>query len=397
MSSEILNVEVKVKKKLEAEFIQKYGISEEEIHFYFSPGRVNLIGEHIDYNGGYVFPCALDMGTYLVVRKRSDRVMHFASLNFPLTNHIHLSEVLEYDVTYGWSNYPIGIIKAFLDMSIELSGMEFMYFGNIPNGSGLSSSASLEVVTAFALNHLYHSDLELLSLVQMARATECDFIGVKCGIMDQFAVAFGKVNSAILLDCNSLDYSYAPLNLDDYKIVICNTNKKRGLGDSKYNERTQECASALMDLQTKLEIKHLCDLTPEIFEDNKNLINQSIPLNRATHAVYENDRVKKAVSALEDNDLVAFGKLMTASHNSLRNLYEVSCYELDVMVEEALKIKGTLGARMTGAGFGGCTVNIVSNESIDVFIDQVSSRYIDRTGLNPEIYIACVGDGVKSI
>jgi len=386
-----------MKQKLEAEFIRRYGTSEEKIHFYFSPGRVNLIGEHIDYNGGFVFPCALDMGTYLAIRKRADKEVHFATINFSLSTHIELTETIENNVNDGWSNYPKGIIKAFLDTNIALSGMDLLYFGNIPNSSGLSSSASIEVVTAFALNELFQGGLSLLSLVQMAQAIECDFIGVKCGIMDQFAVAFGKESSAILLNCDSLDYEYAPLNLYDHKIVICNTNKKRGLSDSKYNERTQECASALKSLQVKLEIKHLCDITPVVFEEYKSLIHQPIPLIRATHAIYENDRVIKAVEALHENNLEVFGQLMIDSHESLRDLYEVSCFELDVMVEEALKITGTLGARMTGAGFGGCTVNIVRNDSIEEFIREVSANYLLRTGLNADIYIACVGDGVKII
>ncbi|PKM51802.1 MAG: galactokinase [Firmicutes bacterium HGW-Firmicutes-7] len=386
-----------IKNKLKADFIQIYGEREEDIRFYFSPGRVNLIGEHIDYNGGFVFPCALDIGTYLAIRKRPDNEVHFATLNFPLTTHFKLSETIHNDMKHGWSNYPKGIIKAFLDLNIELSGMDLLYFGNIPNGSGLSSSASIEVVTAFALNDLFHGRLGLLSLVEMAQDTECDFIGVKCGIMDQFAVAFGKEKSAILLNCDTLDYVYVPLNLDGYRIVICNTNKQRGLGDSKYNERTQECESALKGLQKALEINYLCDITPEIFEAHKGFIDQAIPLNRATHAIYENDRVKKAVEALKENNLEAFGQLMTASHYSLKNLYEVSCFELDVMVEEALKIKGTIGARMTGAGFGGCTVNIVSDAFIDEFKSSVSAHYLERTGLKADITIASVGDGVKII
>jgi galactokinase len=337
------------------------------------------------------------MGTYLAIRKRKDHVIHFATLNFNTTTHVHLAEDLSKDSVYGWANYPLGIIKAFMDQGTQLSGMELLFFGNIPNGSGLSSSASIEVVTAYALNDLFDVKLDLLKLVQISQATECDYIGVKCGIMDQFAVAFGKENQAILLDCNTLDYSYAPLYLTDHKIVICNTNKKRGLGDSKYNERTSECATALKALKTKLNIHYLCDLTPEAFEENKGLIKDELPLMRATHAVYENDRVKKAVTALKENDLRAFGLLMNESHKSLKNLYEVSCFELDVMVEEALKVEGTIGARMTGAGFGGCTVNIVHNDAVDYFIGYVSSKYLERTGLNADIYIANVGDGVKKI
>lgn len=386
-----------MRKKLEHEFKELYGVSGEKINYYFSPGRVNLIGEHIDYNGGYVFPCALDMGTYLAVRKRSDSIVRFATLNFDLKTKIDLQNPIDNSSKDGWANYPKGIIKAFVNRNITVGGMDLLFYGNIPNGSGLSSSASLEVVTAYAINDLFEGNLDLLEIVKLSQRTECDFIGVQCGIMDQFAVAFGKKDKAILLDCNSLEYEYAPLILNDYKILICNTNKKRGLGDSKYNERTRECAYALKCLQKELDIKYLCDLNPIEFEKHKELIDQDIPLNRATHAVYENDRVKGAVSALKENNINLFGKLMIKSHNSLRDLYEVSCFELDVMVEEALKIKGTVGARMTGAGFGGCTVNIVHNDYIDEFIEKVSSAYKERTNLKSEIYIASVSDGVKKL
>lgn len=386
-----------MKQKMQEEFIKRYGASSTEIQLYFSPGRVNLIGEHIDYNGGYVFPCALDMGTYLAVRKRSDSVVHFATLNFELMTEINLEDSITNTPEDGWSNYPKGVIKAFLDLTIELKGMDLLYYGNIPNGSGLSSSASLEVVTAFALNDLFSASLSLLDLVKISQKTERKFIGVNCGIMDQFAVAFGKENSAILLDCNSLEYSYAPLVLNDYKIVICNTNKQRGLGDSKYNQRRSECETALSCLTTQLKVSSLCELTPEEFEQHKSLITDATATSRATHAVYENARVKEAVQALSNNDIVAFGNLMNASHDSLRDLYEVSCYELDVMVEEARKIEGTLGARMTGAGFGGCTVNIVKNNAIDLFKEIVARNYHEKTQLNAEIYVANVGDGVRKL
>lgn len=384
-----------MKQKMQEEFMKLYGPG--EIHFYFSPGRVNLIGEHIDYNGGYVFPCALDMGTYLAVRKRIDSTVHFATLNFELKTEIDLSVPITNNVADGWTNYPKGIIKAFIDHNIDIKGMDLLFYGNIPNGSGLSSSASLEVVSAFALNDLFGANMNILELVKLSQATEREFIGVNCGIMDQFAVGFGKENAAILLDCNTLEYTYAPLVLEDYKIVICNTNKQRGLGDSKYNQRRSECEQALECLNTKLNIKYLCDLTPEEYELSKELIDDTIARNRATHAVYENARVKEAVSALSNNNIVGFGKLMNESHDSLRDLYEVSCTELDIMVEEALKIEGTVGARMTGAGFGGCTVNIVKNSAVERFTENVARNYHERTQLNAEIYVANVGDGVKKI
>lgn len=386
-----------MKQKLHLEFIERYGKNTQDIVYYFSPGRVNLIGEHIDYNGGYVFPCALDMGTYLAVRKRSDSKINFATLNFELKTQIDLTEPIVNASKDGWSNYPKGILQAFMKLETAVTGLDLLYYGNIPNGSGLSSSASLEVVTAYALNDLFNVGLSTLELVKISQNVEREFIGVNCGIMDQFAVAFGKENSAILLDCNSLEFAYSPLKLMGYKIVICNTNKQRGLGDSKYNQRRSECDQALKHLNSELALEHLCELTPELFEVHKSLIVDATVLNRAAHAVYENDRVKAAVAALQKNDLLTFGQLMIESHNSLRDLYEVSCYELDIMVKEALKIKGTIGARMTGAGFGGCTVNIVSNESIDTFIHNVSKNYEEKTNLKAEIYIANVGDGVKKI
>ncbi len=386
-----------MKQKMFEEFIKIYGSTPEEIHYYFSPGRVNLIGEHIDYNGGYVFPCALDMGTYLAVRKREDALVQFSTLNFDLKTEMDLMDPIEAIAQDGWSNYPKGIIKAFKELPVALKGMDFLYYGNIPNGSGLSSSASLEVVTAFALNDLFAAQLSLLDLVKISQRTEREFIGVNCGIMDQFAVAFGRENAAILLDCNTLEYTYAPLILGDYKIVICNTQKQRGLGDSKYNQRRGECEYALSRLNTSLNLTNLCELTPQTYEQHKALIDDSTARDRATHAIYENARVKEATLALSENDLLAFGKLMNASHDSLRDLYEVSCEELDVMVEEALKIEGTIGARMTGAGFGGCTVNIVKQDAIENFVENVSKNYFERTGLTAEIYIATVGDGVKKI
>lgn len=386
-----------MKEKLQEQFTKLYGSSPEEIRYYFSPGRVNLIGEHIDYNGGYVFPCALDMGTYLAIRKRSDSKVNFSTLNYELRTQMDCLESIVNIAEDGWSNYPKGILKAFIDRHITLGGMDLLFYGNIPNSSGLSSSASLEVVTAFALNDLYSAGFSTLDLVKISQATENEFIGVNCGIMDQFAVGFGKKNAAILLDCNTLEYSYVPLILEGYKIVICNTNKQRGLGDSKYNQRRSECEYALKCLNTQMDLTSLCELTPEIYEPSRYLIDNETALNRATHAVYENARVKEAVSALSQNDIVAFGQLMIASHESLKDLYEVSCYELDVMVEEALKIEGTVGARMTGAGFGGCTVNIVKEIAMDAFMENVAKNYFERTHLKAEIYIANVGAGAKRL
>lgn len=372
------------------------GVMSDKIMCCFAPGRVNLIGEHIDYNGGCVFPCALDMGTYMLVRKRKDSMINLISLNMPLKVSIDLKEDIIFNPVDTWANYPKGIIRYFKYMGIDLCGMDILYYGNIPNGSGLSSSASIEVVTAYALNEVFNAGLSLLKLVQLSQEVEQRFIGVNCGIMDQFAVGFGKQNTAILLDCNTLAYEYVPLNPGNYRIVICNSNKKRGLSDSKYNERRKECENALINLQKHIDAKNLCDLTIEEFEAFSEAVEDPVHRRRAQHAVYENARVKEAVSLLNADDIAKFGELMVKSHYSLSELYEVSCQELDVLVDEALKVEGTLGARMTGAGFGGCTVNIVRETSIEDFIRNVSLNYEKRVGLKADIYIAGAGDGVRA-
>ncbi|QUI21280.1 galactokinase [Vallitalea pronyensis] len=377
-------------------FLKIYGGSEEGLKKYFAPGRVNLIGEHIDYNGGYVFPCALDFGTYAVARKREDKVVRFATLNFDLRVEINV-DVIEYEEAHDWTNYPKGVMKMFKDKGHVLGGFDVLYYGNIPNGSGLSSSASLEVLTAVIVNDLFDCKEDMIEMVKMSQKAENTFNGVNCGIMDQFAVGMGKKDHAILLDCDTLAYDYAPLVLDGYKIVIGNTKKRRGLADSKYNERRSECEYALGCLQKELDIQHLCELDMAGFEANKHLIDREIPRNRAEHAVAENERVKKAVEALNTGDIATFGKLMDASHVSLRDLYEVTGVELDTMVEEAWKIDGTVGARMTGAGFGGCIVSIVREDCVESFIEEVGKRYEERIGLKGEFYVASVGDGAGVI
>lgn len=373
-------------------FIEIYGGDESNVKKYFAPGRVNLIGEHIDYNGGYVFPCALDFGTYAVARKRDDHTVRFATLNFELRVEIDVNEIA-YIKEHDWTNYPKGVMKMFMDKGHKIGGFDVLYYGNIPNGSGLSSSASLEVLTAVIVNDLYKCGEDMIEMVKMSQKAENTFNGVNCGIMDQFAVGMGKKDHAILLDCETLKYDYAPLVLNGYKIVIGNTKKRRGLADSKYNERRAECEYALECLQKELRINNLCDLDEATFEANKHLVDKEVPRNRAKHAVAENVRVTKAVEALKAGDIATFGELMNASHVSLRDLYEVTGVELDTMVEEAWKIDGTVGARMTGAGFGGCTVSIVREDAVDRFIEEVGAKYEERTGLKPEFYVANVGNG----
>ncbi len=377
------------------EFVKRYS-SAGDIRTFFTPGRVNIIGEHIDYNGGFVFPCALDFGTYAVVRERTDRQARFATMNFDLEVTLDLDQI-EYDVAHDWVNYPKGVIKMYEELGPKVPGFDVLYYGDIPNGSGLSSSASLEVLTATFINALAQGNVEPLDLVKISQKAENEFVGVNCGIMDQFAVGMGKKDHAMLLDCNTLEYQHVPFKLDGVKIVIGNTKKRRGLADSKYNERRSECEEALKDLQEVLDISHLCDMDEETFDQHAGQIKNPTARRRAEHAVYENQRVLKCVEALKHNDLKTAGELLYASHNSLRDLYEVTGVELDAMVEEATKVSGVLGSRMTGAGFGGCTVSLVQEEYVETFIKEVGDNYKKRINLEPEFYVANVGQGAYEV
>ena len=361
---------------------------------YFAPGRVNLIGEHTDYNGGHVFPCALTIGTYAVARLRDDDKLCLFSMNFE-DDGVGESRLADIETKKDgdWRNYPKGIVWAFGKKGYKVDkGLDILYFGNIPNGSGLSSSASIEVLTGFILKELFGFDVTNQDLALIGQFSENQYNGVNCGIMDQFAIAMGKKDCAIFLDTADLSYEYAPIVLKGAKIVILNTNKKRGLGDSKYNERRSECEAALAALQTKLSIKSLGELTEEEFEANKELIGDPVKIKRAKHAVYENQRTIKAVKALKDNDLELFGKLMIASHDSLRDDYEVTGIELDTLVAEALKQQGVIGARMTGAGFGGCAVSIVKEEAVPAFIENVGKAYKEKIGYAADFYVVEIGD-----
>ena len=383
-----------MKKELLQKFEEKFG-AEGEYEVYFAPGRVNLIGEHTDYNGGHVFPCALTIGTYAVARKRTDKKLRFYSMNFEKLGIIESSiENLEKKTEDDWANYPKGVIWTMQLKGYQIDyGMDVLYFGNIPNGSGLSSSASLEVLTGFILNQLFRLEISFTDLALLGQYAENKFIGVNCGIMDQFAIAMGKKDNAIFLDTADLSYEYAPLDLGGAKIVIMNTNKKRGLGDSKYNERRSECEAALADLQKVVAIKTLGDLSEEQFETYKTAIQNPVQVVRAKHAVYENQRTIKAVEALKSNNLVLFGQLMNASHKSTQFDYEVTGVELDTIVEAAWKQEGVIGARMTGAGFGGCAVSIVKGEAVDSFIQNVGKEYKDKIGYEATFYVVEVGNG----
>ncbi len=382
-----------MKKELLSSFQEVFGGSEPEL--FFAPGRVNLIGEHTDYNGGHVFPCALTIGTYGAARKNGEKVLRFYSLNFKELGVISVSlEGLTYDKKDDWANYPKGVIKTLQERGFVIDeGMDLLYFGNIPNASGLSSSASVEVLTGFIAKELFGLDISLIDIALVSQYAENNFIGVNCGIMDQFAIAMGKKDHAIFLDTSDLAYEYAPIKLENAKIVIACSNKKRGLGDSKYNERRQECEDALAALQTKLDIKSLGELTEEEFEKNKDLIGDPIRTQRAKHAVYENQRTVKAVKALEAGNISLFGELMNASHVSLRDDYEVTGIELDTLVEASWAQEGVIGARMTGAGFGGCTVSIVENPYVDAFIENVGKIYEEKIGYKADFYVVEVGDG----
>lgn len=368
---------------------------EGEIGVYFAPGRVNMIGEHTDYNGGHVFPCALTIGTYGVARKREDQKLRFYSMNFEQLGVIESSIVdLKPEKEADWTNYPKGMIWAFGEKGMKAEqGMDLVLFGNIPNGSGLSSSASVEVLTGFILKDLFGFEVTNQEIALIGQYSENKFNGVNCGIMDQFAIAMGKADHAIFLDTATLQYEYAPIQLKDAKIVISCSNKKRGLGDSKYNERRGECESALAQIGEVIGINALGDLTEEQFEQYKDAIKDSVCQKRAKHAVYENQRTIKAAEALKNNNVTLFGELMNASHVSLRDDYEVTGIELDTLVEEAWKVEGVIGSRMTGAGFGGCTVSIVKESAVDEFIEKVGAAYQKKIGYGADFYVVEIGDG----
>ena len=366
-----------------------------DIRVYFAPGRVNLIGEHTDYNGGHVFPCALTIGTYMAARKRDDRKLRFYSMNFDNLGVVESSlDEFTPDPNGLWINYPMGVMWAFEGRGMKLeSGLDIVLFGNIPNGSGLSSSASLEVVTGYMLKDIYGFDVTNQDLALIGQYSENNYNGVNCGIMDQFAIAMGKKDCAIFLDTSDLKYEYAPVKLEGARIVISCSNKKRGLGDSKYNERRSECETALAEIQKVKDIKSLGELTEEEFEAVKDAIKDPVRQKRAKHAVYENQRTVQAVAALKANDIAKFGELMNASHVSLRDDYEVTGIELDTLVEEAWNCPGVIGSRMTGAGFGGCTVSIVKTEDIDNFIAKVGAAYKEKIGYAADFYVVDIGDG----
>lgn len=383
-----------MKANLKQEFQKRY--NKEASHTFFSPGRVNLIGEHIDYNGGLVMPCAITLGTYMLIAPNNDKVFRFKSVNFEEQLEIPLQS--SYTKSGDeWFNYPLGVINYLIEGGNKLGGLDMLYYGDIPIGSGLSSSASIEVVTAFAFNQLFNCGFTKLELVLISKRVENEFIGVSSGIMDQFAVAFGETDKALVLNCDTLDYEAVPTNLGDHLLAIINTNKLRKLAESKYNERVQECQTALKQLQQELDIANLCDLDSATFELYKHLVTDPTVLKRATHVVYENQRVKQAAKALSENKLEEFGQLMYASHDSLKNLYEVSGKELDCIAEYGKTDPNVIGARMTGAGFGGCGIAIVKKDSLETFITKFTLYYESKIGYAPSVYASLIGHGVSEL
>jgi galactokinase len=386
-------------KQLQSKFVELFGGTEEGIQAFFAPGRVNLIGEHVDYNGGYVFPAALTFGTTMLIRARADAGLGLASTNFPGKVKHFSMESLSRSEDGDWANYPLGVFTILKNAGYTFNrGYDLLFHGEIPNGSGLSSSASIEVVTGYGLLTMEGHEVDRVKLSILSQKVENEFVGVNCGIMDQFAVANGKKDHAILLMCDTLEYELVPFNSGAYKIVISNTHKRRGLVDSEYNTRRAQCEQAVADLHAVFpELKLLGELTLEQFEQNETRIADETVRLRARHVVEEIDRVKQAVERLRADDLESFGKLMNGSHDSLRDLYEVSCFELDVLVEEARKVPGVIGSRMTGAGFGGCTVSLVHEDSIDAFRERVGAAYKERTDLEASFYVADIGDGAKRL
>jgi galactokinase len=378
-------------------FIDLYGKKDEKIRIFFAPGRVNLIGEHTDYNGGFVLPCALQFGTYLLIRKRSDNRLKLASTN--------IDDKAEYNPEQGfvkqqgrWINYPLGIFDQFDKLKIALCGFDMLFSGDIPNRAGLSSSASIEMVTAYALTVILNVDhIEMIDLVNLCKRAENEFVGVNCGIMDMFAVGMGSVDHALFLNCNTLEYKRIPFVLNGYKLIIANTNKQRGLAESKYNERVAECREAVDAINPHFPLKHLGEIGFMQFFKIQDVIKDERVRRRARHVISENQRVLNAVSSLYKGEILQFGALMNASHESLRDNYEVTGFELDTLVEEAWKINGVIGARMTGAGFGGCTVNVVKDDVAEKFIREAGSNYRQKTGLTASFYIAEVSDGAREL
>jgi galactokinase len=383
-------------KNFTEKFFEKYGNRNDKPVLFFSPGRVNLIGEHTDYNGGFVFPCALNYGTYLLIRKIKTNTLKFSTINFNDDTETEIKGLF-INSSKRWINYPLGVINEFIKKGIKLSGLEFLYYGDVPNGAGLSSSASIEMVTAVALNELFSAAFDTLEMVKMSQKAENEFVGMNCGIMDQFAVGFGKKDHAIFLNCDNLFFENVPIILNGCSLIITNTNKRRGLTDSKYNERRSECERAVELLQSYKPICNLSELNTGEIGILEKYIKDPVVRKRAKHIISENGRVIEAVKVLKENNITRFGELMNQSHDSLKDDYEVTGMELDTLVYEGRKLRGVIGTRMTGAGFGGCTISIVKKEDSAKFMTALSDVYQKKTGLVPDFYQPEIGDGARRI
>jgi galactokinase len=382
------------KASIQKEFRHRFNKDAE--YFFFCPGRVNLIGEHIDYNGGQVMPCAISYGTWVAIARNTDKKLRFESLNFSENATLQLQT--SYSKTgKEWFNYPLGVFHHLFEEGHTISGMDMLYYGNLPIGAGVSSSASIEVLTAFASKEIFGLNIDRIAIALLCKKVENEFIGVNSGIMDQFAVAMGKKGKAILLNCDTLDYQYLPFEIGDHVLVIINSNKQRTLADSKYNERFTQCGAALKLLKKGIKAENLCDITPEEFEKHRHLINDEVLEKRALHVVTENERVKQAAVALKGGELKKFGELMYASHESLKELYEVSGKELDTIVEFSKDFKGCIGARMTGAGFGGCAIALVKKDRFTDYEDQITKYYTEKIGYKPGVFASEPADGVSGV
>lgn len=379
-------------------FEEKFGRPAEKS--FFAPGRINLIGEHTDYNGGHVFPCAITQGTYGIVALRKDELVRGISLNFEEEGlrSFKLDEELAYTKEDSWLNYLKGVIKYIKELtSAPIKGFDILIFGDIPNGAGLSSSSSLELLIGVMVNQLNGLNLPRLDLIKIGQKVENQFLGLQTGIMDQFVIGMGKKDHAVYLDTNQLEYELVPADLGEYVILIMNTNKRRELTTSKYNERRSQCEEALSLLQKELSISSLGELTNKTFEEHRHLINDQILEARAKHAVYENSRTQEAVKFLKAGNLKAFGELLNESHVSLRDDYDVTGVELDTLVASAWKQAGVLGARMTGAGMGGCAIALVHQDQVKEIEEAVAEEYEAEIGYAPSFYIARIGDGAKEL
>ena len=389
--------------QIKQEFIKYYGGSMDDLRVFASPGRVNMIGEHTDYNGGFVFPAALEMGTTIVCRKRDDNILRLRATDLDVTVEADLTQLEQYK-TLEWGNYQLGVADEMQKAGYTICGLDMLYDDTVPHGGGLSSSAAIEVSTALCFATLSNeingvtTPVDMVEMAKIGQKTENNYVGVNCGIMDQFASAMGKAGHAIFLDCKDLSFDYAPLDLQGKKVVIANTNKKRSLADSKYNERRAECEAGFAVLQQAMPEKScLGEISRAEFEAHKGLIADATVCKRVEHVICEDDRVLRSVEALKKGDIATFGTLMNQSHDSLRDLYEVTGLELDTLVDEARKIPGTVGSRMTGAGFGGCTVSIVEESVVERFIDEVGKAYQAKTGLTASFYVTAIGDGGREI